>query len=308
MVTYRGGELLSACLASLRAQSRPVDELIVVVSNHAVEVDAPSIQLGENLGYARAANAGARATTGEVLLLNDDTFLEPECVAKLADTWQGPGVYQPRIRLADGSGRLDNVGLGFLPDGSVWARGRNGPDRAIHEIPGCFSGAAVLVAREWWDALGGFDERFESFGEDVDLALRLHRRGAPFFVVPDAVVDHHLGASFGRVSALKLRNIERNRVRAAVRSMPASAVLALPLTTLARYAVFAGLGLRGGGPGRDVPLAMRVAAVEGFLRGLADAPEWWADRRRDAASWTRGEMAMWGVLWRGRAWWEDVSR
>ena len=73
VVTHQGGPLLDACLRSLRAQSRPPDELIVVVSNRAIAVDAPALQLGENVGYARAANAGAVATTGEVLLLNDDT-------------------------------------------------------------------------------------------------------------------------------------------------------------------------------------------------------------------------------------------
>ncbi|GDX79892.1 glycosyl transferase [Deltaproteobacteria bacterium] len=308
VVTHRGGELLRDCIASLRAQTRPVDELLVVVSNGALPVDAPALQLGANVGYAQAANAGVRATTGEVLLLNDDTRLAPDCVARLVDTWSVPGVYQPRIRLADGSGRLDNVGLGFLPDGSVWARGRNGPDREIHDVPGGFSGAAVLIARSWWEALGGFDERFGSFGEDVDLALRLHRRGAPFFVVPDAVVDHHLGASWGRVSAEKIRRIEHNRVRAAVRSMPASAVAALPFTTAARYLLFAGLGVTGRGPGHDVPAGARLAAMEGLLRGLADSPQWFADRRRDAPDWTRGELAMLRLLWQGRAWWEDIVR
>ncbi len=308
VVTHRGGDLLAECLESLRAQTRPVDELLVVVSNTVLTVSAPSLQLGANVGYARAANAGVRATQGEVLLLNDDTRLAPDCVARLVDTWTEPGVYQPRIRLADGSGRLDNVGLGFLPDGSVWARGRNGPDRVISDVPGGFSGAAVLIARQWWEALGGFDERFGSFGEDVDLALRLHRRGAPFFVVPDAVVEHHLGASWGRVSVEKIRRIEHNRVRAAIRSMPASTLAALPLTTAARYALFAGLGVVGRGPGHDVPAGARLAALEGLLRGIADAPRWWAERRRDAPNWTRGELDMLRLLWAGRAWWEDVVR
>lgn len=280
----------------------------MVVSNGTLPVDAPALQLGSNVGYAQAANAGVRATTGEVLLLNDDTRLAPECVARLVDTWTEPGVYQPRIRLADGSGRLDNVGLGFLPDGSVWARGRNGPDRAISAVPGGFSGAAVLIARSWWEALGGFDERFGSFGEDVDLALRLHRRGAPFFVVPDAVVDHHLGASWGRVSAEKIRRIEHNRVRAAIRSMPLSAVAALPITTAARYLLFASLGVAGRGPGHDVPAGARLAALQGLLRGLVDAPQWFGDRRRDAPDWTRGELEMLRLLWHGRAWWEDIVR
>ncbi len=308
VVTHQGGPLLDACLRSLRAQTLPPDELIVVVSNRTLAVDAPALQLGENVGYARAANAGAAATTGEVLLLNDDTRLAPDCLSTLAAAWTGPAVYQPRIRLADGSGRLDNSGLGFLPDGSVWARGRNGPDRGYPEAPGSFSGAAAVVARELWSAVGGFDERFGSFGEDVDLALRLHRRGVRFVSVPDAIVEHHLGASWGRVSAEKIRLIERNRVRAAARSMPWTTLAALPATTAARYALLAALGARGRGPGADVPAAARLAALRGIAEGVADLPRWLADRRQDAPTWTRGELAMLGVLWRGRARWEDLAR
>lgn len=308
VVTHHAGPLLDDCLASLRAQTRPPDEVLVVVSNTARPIDAPALQLGENVGYARAANAGVAATSGEVLLLNDDTRLDPGCLAALEAAWRGPGVYQPHILLADGSGRMDNAGLGFLPDGSVWARGRNGPDRAFASAPGSLSGAAVLVARETWTAVGGFDERFGSFGEDVDLSLRLHRRGVPMYAVPAARVVHHLGASWGRVSTEKVRLIERNRVRAAARSLPASALVLLPATTALRYAVLAGLGARGRGPGAEVPAGARAAAVRGFVEGLVDAPRWLGDRRRDARAWSRGELAMLGVLWRGRARWEDLAR
>lgn len=308
VVTHRADPLLADCLASLAAQTRPPDEVLVVVSNTPRAVDAPALQLGANLGYARAANAGVAATRGEVLLLNDDTRLAPDCLAALEAAWVGPGVYQPHILLADGSGRMDNAGLGFLPDGSVWARGRNGPPRPFPSAPGSFSGAAVLVARSTWESVGGFDERLGNFGEDVDLSLRLHRRGVPMISVPDARVEHHLGASWGRVSAEKIRLIERNRVRAAARSLPAAALLALPATTALRYAMLAGLGARGRGPGSDVPAGARLAAVRGFAEGLLDVPTWLADRRRDAPGWSRGELDMLAVLWRGRARWEDLAR
>ena len=308
VVTHRGGALLQDCIASIRAQTRPVDELLVVVSNTELPVDAPSLQLRQNVGFATAANAGAHATRGEVLLLNDDTRLDARCVERLVAAWQGIGVYQPRIQLADGSGRLDNVGLGFLPDASVWARGRNGPDLPIAGAPGSFSGAAALVAREAWDGLGGFDERMGNFGEDVDLSLRLHRRGVPIQAVPEALVLHHLGATWGRASAEKVRLIERNRVRAAVRSLPLTALLCLPPATLLRYSVLAGLAGLGHGPGAELPDGARLAALRGFAEGLADTPTWLADRRRDRASWTVGEWAMLTRMWHGRARWEDVSR
>lgn len=307
VVTHRADALLDACLASLRAQTRPPDELLVVVSNTEREVDAPALQLGANVGYAVAANAGAAAVRGDVLLLNDDTDLDPGCVAALAAARRGPGIYQPRIHLADGSG-LDNLGHGFLPDGSVWARGRGGPVDAPLAAPGGFSGAAVLVSREVWDTLGGFDARFDSYGEDVDLSLRWMRRGGDVTPVDGAVVRHHLGATYGRAGPEKIRRIERNRIRAAVRSLPAGAVLTLPALTAARYAAFGALAWWGRGPGGGLEPGARRAALTGLLQGLADVPASLADRRADRPHWRRGEGAMWAALWRGRARWEDVCR
>ncbi len=309
VVTHRGGALLDECLASLAGQSRPPDEVLVVVSNTPIEVRAPSVlQLGENRGYACAANAGVAATTGEVLLLNDDTRLHHECIAALVRAWRGVGVYQPRIRLADGSGRLDNAGLGFLPDGSVWAIGRNGPEGAIAGAPGSFSGAAALVARSAWERAGGFDERFGNFCEDVDLSLRLHRLGVAFHAVPDAIVDHHLGASWGPLSVEKIRLLERNHVRAAVRSLPTAALAALLPATLARYAVTAILAAGRSGPGAGAPPHAGWAALSGLAAGLADVPTWWEARRQDRTEWTVDDRAMFGRLWAGRARWEDLRR
>lgn len=307
VVTHAGGRLLADCLASLRAQTRPPDEVRVVVSrDEALPVDAPAVQLGANVGFARAVHAGARATDGELLMLNDDTRLDPGCVAALERAWAGPGIYQPRIVLADGSG-LDNLGHGFFPDGFVWAIGRKGPVDAALPAPGGFSGAAALVARETWEALDGFDVRFDSYGEDVDLSLRWLRRGGRVVPVPDAVVHHHLGATYGRTGADKVRRIERNRVRAAVRSLPISALLTMPAWTAARLVLFAALAARGRGPGHGLEGAPG-AVLAGIADGLRDAPTWWGERRRDRAAWTRGEREMWRALWAGRARWEDVCR
>ncbi len=309
IVTHVGGALLGECLASLSAQTRPADEALVVVSNDGVvPVDGPALQLRANVGYARAANAGIAATRGEPLLLNDDTRLDPGCLAALEAGWRGAGVYQPRIRLADGTGRLDNVGHGLFPDGAVWARGRGGPDVPLPGAPGGFSGAAVLFARATWDALGGFDPRFGSFGEDVDLSLRMVRRAVPITPVPDALVWHHLGATWGRTSPAKLRAIERNRVRAAVRSLPLGALVTMPAWTAGRYALFAALAAAGRGPGEGVQPEAQRAALQGLAEGLRDAPEWWRARRADRATWTRGELATWRALWMGRARWADVAR
>lgn len=313
VVTHRADTLLDGCLASLAAQQEPPDSVIVVVSNSERIVklgDLPGevVQLGENVAYARAVHAGvARRPGHHVLVLNDDTTLAPDCLAQLRQAWRGEAVYQPCIKLADGSGRLDNLGHGFFPDGAVWARGRAGT-QPPEGVPGGLSGAAVLIHRGVWDQLGGFDTRLESYGEDVDFSLRLMRRGLPVIPVIHAVVYHHLGATFGRGGSEKVRNIERNRVRAAVRSLPASALLTMPLWTAGRYGLVWALARSGRGPGGDVAPGAARAALSGVAQGLREAPRWWQERAEERASWSRGELGMWRAMWQGRVVWEDLCR
>lgn len=307
IVTHRADALLAACLRSVHAQS--LDGVLVVVSNSYREVaGARALQLEANVGFARAANAGIAAVSGDVLLLNDDTELQPGCIAALrAARTAIPAIYQPRILLADGTG-LDNEGHGLFPDGFVWARGRGAPDETLSGRPGGFSGAAVYFDRRAWDQLGGFDPRFDSFGEDVDLSLRWMRRGGTIVPVTAARVAHHLGATYGRTSADKLYRIERNRLRAAVRSLPAAALLTLPAWTLLRLSMFAGLAVRGRGPGQAVSPRAQWAALRGVAAGMSDAAAWFGERQADKAAWTRGELGMWRALWETRARWEDVCR
>lgn len=309
IVTHRADSLLSACIESVVRQ-RPADVLVVVSNEPRAVSGARVLQLEQNVGFARAANAGIAAVEGDFLLLNDDTVIHDGCIEALVSARAAASqsvILQPRILLADGSG-LDNEGHGLFPDGFVWARGRGGPDRDLPGGPGGFSGAAVYFDRRAWDTLGGFDPRFDSFGEDVDLSLRWMRRGGSIIPVPTARVSHHLGASYGRTGPEKLYRIERNRVRAAVRSMPVSSLATMPAWTALRLGVFAGLAAQRKGPGATVPWRARLAAMRGMASGLSDAPEWWAERRADRSSWSRGEWAMLHELWRSRARWEDVCR
>ena len=311
IVTHRADALLAACLRSVHAQA-PEGVLVVVSNTYREVVGAPALQLEHNVGFARAANAGIAAVPGDVLLLNDDTELHPGCIAALRSSKRSarsnsPAIYQPRILLADGSG-VDNEGHGLFPDGFVWARGRGGEDTQLPGVPGGFSGAAVFFDRRAWDELGGFDARFDSFGEDVDLSLRWMRKGGKIVPVSDARVSHHLGATYGRTSPEKLYRIERNRIRAAVRSMPAAALLTLPAWTFLRLTVFAGLALRGRGPGQAVSPSAQWAALRGLAAGMADASTWLEERQADKPGWTRGELGMCRALWETRARWEDVCR
>lgn len=305
IVTHLGGPRLEACVAALRGQGAA--ELRVVVSRRdalPVPEGAVAMQLGANPGFAGAANAGLRAVEAgrPVVLLNDDTVAAPGFLAALraAAAAGGPGIYQPVIELEGGGGALDNAGHGLLPDGANLARGRGRREVPAGAEAGAFSGAAVWLCPEVRAAVGLFDESFEAYGEDVDLSLRAVRRGFRVRVVPDARITHTLGASYGRTSPRKVFLVERNRVRAAVRSLPWGAVAAMPLSTPARYGLLAAAAAGGRGLGAGVGPAGAAAALAGGLAALRHLPADLAHRRAEAAGWRLDDRAMWAHLWAHR--------
>lgn len=321
IITHRGGALLARGLAALRPQLGPQDTLHVAVSNVPGAADlsacdafgAEVLNLGENVGFARAANHGLAACARPlILLLNDDTAPLPGFVDALrAAASARPGLYQPRILLSDGSGRLDNTGHGLFPDGFNWARGREDHDSAAYDLPGevgACSGAAILVHRAVLDAIGPFDEDLEAFGEDVDLSLRARRRGFPLVYVPEARIVHDLGATYGRYTPRKVFLVERNRVRAAIRSLPMSAVLTMPAWTALRLGGLAAASASGRGWSARVESGAKRAALRGLVAGVAAAPDALAKRRADADHWALGEWAMWGHLLKHRVRLRDVLR
>jgi len=317
VVSHFGGELLARCVSSLQPQLLEGDQLLLLISAEPGEadvegIDHPLVLLGENVGYARAANIGfERAENPLILLLNDDTEAEPGFLEACRKAEGAPGLYQPRILLADGSGRLDNVGHGLFPDGFNWARGRRDIDcqryDTVQEIGAC-SGAAMLIHRAVIDAIGPFDGDLEAFGEDVDFSLRARRAGFVIQTLPDARIRHHLGASYGRYTARKLYLVERNRVRAAVRSMPIGALASMPLWTVFRLAGLSAASLSGRGYAAGVDKKAALASARGLFAGVAHIPEAWAKRKQDAPSWTQSEGAMWASLYRHRIRLQDVLR
>lgn len=318
VVTHLGGDWLRGCLSALKEQLGPQDELLTVVSAEPGTADLRDLPAGEvldlqaNPRFAAAANAGiARAQGAWILVLNDDTVPAPDFVEALLAAATEPGLYQPRILLADGSGRLDNAGHGLWPDGFNWARGREAPDGPAFEAPGqvgACSGAAFLIHREVIARVGAFDADLVAFGEDVDLSLRARRAGFPLRYVPQARIEHALGASHGRYGAEKVFWVERNRIRVALRSLPAAAVLTLPLWTGARLGLLAAARARGKGWSARVGPEAIPAALKGLAAGVACAPDALRKRAQDRGEWALGERAMWGHVWGNRVRWRELMR
>jgi GT2 family glycosyltransferase len=245
-------ELLPRCLASLVDQGEEIE--LLVVDNGSADGSlayleregVPHLALPRNVGFAAAVNLGAaRVTAAAVLALNADTVLEPGAVAALrvalaADPSLG-GV-QPRILQLEEAGRpvdtarLYSAGQALARDGRALETGAGESQRPEYLAPAevfGVCGAACLLRRELFDRLGGYDERYFAFYEDVDLNVRARIAGWRFGYVPEAVIWHVGNASwqagFDRPSAENARLVARNRLATQAKFMP--------LGTLPRIAV-----------------------------------------------------------------------
>jgi GT2 family glycosyltransferase len=305
VVTWNGGPLLRECVDALRRQTLQPASLIVVVARPdpiPLPTGLEVIRCSEAQGYAASVNIGAAASPpGPLIILNDDTVPDPDFIQSLvrAQEERGEGLFSPRIMLVQGSNRLDNTGHRLFFDGYNLARGRGrSADEGASEATeaGACSGAAFMLSSRAREQLGGFDADLESFGEDLDLSLRARRQGFRIHYVDSARIRHHLGASYGRVTWRKIYLVERNRLRAALRSLPLSAIATMPAWTGLRLT---GMGLSaslGRGPGAGAGLKGASAALLGGIAGLVAAPDALRKRASDRSAWIAGEREMWSHL------------
>jgi GT2 family glycosyltransferase len=284
--------LLPDCLRSLRDQEIELE--VVVVDNGSDDGTAAYLErervqhvaLPENVGFARAMNLGAvRVEAKFVLGLNADTVVEPGTLRKLADALEADpslGGVQPRIlQLEEGqargdpsSARLYSAGQALTRDGRAFELGAGEAQAPAwlepREIFGV-CGAACLLRRELFDRLGGYDESYFAFYEDVDLNVRARIAGWRFGYVPDAVVWHLGNASWSaeapQPSAWNARLVARNRITTQAKFVP---LRALPRI----LAIEAGSLLRAARQGR-----LRATA-DGKLEGLRRLPRSLRERRR----------------------------
>ena len=191
---WNGLRWLPGCLESLARQTHGPDE-VIAVDNGSTDGSldylrsAPGvrvIELGANTGFAHAVNRGiaaAAAGADAVALVNTDVVLEPDWLARmltrLASDEQIGSVACKMLELADPRYVYD-AGDVLRRDGACEQRGRFGLDDGHWDQPGEVFGAcagAALYRRAALSAVGGFDERYFAYLEDVDLALRLRLAG-----------------------------------------------------------------------------------------------------------------------------------
>lgn len=263
IVAYESKAVLTRCLAQLRAQTFRDFEVLLIdngsadgAARMAAKAD-PSLILienGANLGFAEANNRGARRASGRWLaLLNPDAFAEPDWLERLiaaAEQWPDTACFTSLQRAADDLSVLDGAGDAMTIMGLPYRMGHRRPAPAVIEPGEVFSpcGAAMLVDRETFLRLGGFETAFFSYCEDADFGWRLRADGGRTRLVTDAVVAHIGSSTLGARSGFALFHGFRNRLWCFARNAPAVTLpLTLPLHLAATAALFLGCVLRGEG-------------------------------------------------------------
>jgi N-acetylglucosaminyl-diphospho-decaprenol L-rhamnosyltransferase len=196
---------LARCLEALVPQ---VEELVVVENLGGTIVQAIRVIENERpLGFAANANRGIAETNAPfVVVCNPDTEAGPDAVAVLrgfAERHPRAGIVGPELRHPDGTlnpsrRRFPTVG-GTIVRRTPLRRVLGGTQRAhygLHERPDgpmqadWLLGAFLLLRREMLDELGGFDEGFRLYGEDIDLAYRAAKAGWERWYIPEAKAVH----------------------------------------------------------------------------------------------------------------------
>lgn len=240
IVNWNAGEQLYECVDSVLQHGQSLVRRIIVVDNGSTDgsekaiKDMPGVELilaGENLGFAKACNVGAKKALSDYLLfLNPDTLLYKDTlplVLEFMDRPEKSGVGICGIRLVDESGVTATSAARF-PTLSVMAGTILGLARLL---PGLFPqhlmrpdeldkskvvdqviGAFFLIRKCVFDDCQGFDERFFVYFEEVDLSLRAKIKGYSSYFLSTATAYHKGGGCSEQVKASRLFYSLRSRV------------------------------------------------------------------------------------------------
>lgn len=266
VVAYGSEPWLEKCVRAV-LDSADVAADVIVVDNGCTdgatdrlegESGVRVVRPGRNTGFSEGCNIGAEQATGTfVALVNPDCIPDPLAMAALSRVAARPDVAiaTASIRLADAPELLNSAGNELHCTGVGWS-GHFREPAALHdqERPACTaSGAGMVMRRDRWQELRGFEPTFFAYYEDADLSVRAWQHGYQVVYVPDAVMVHRY--EFSRRPE-KYFLLERNR-------------LLLVLTCYERRTI--------------LWLAPLLIAVEvGFL-ALSIAEGWWRQKLRSWA-------------------------
>jgi GT2 family glycosyltransferase len=238
IVSWNSADYLPHCLDCLSRQTFRDFEVILIDNGSLdggtdkLELKYPQLalhieRLSSNLGFASANNLGAHIAHGKWLaLLNADAFPEPDWLEKVlqaANKHPEFSFFSSRQVQANKPDLLDGSGDDYHVSGLAWRRfynyqAQNHGFKEEEVFSTC--GAAALYLRDDFLRVGGFDETYFSYFEDVDLSFRLRLIGKRCLYVPQAVVHHVGSASSGKISDFVIYHGHRNLVWTYFKNMP----------------------------------------------------------------------------------------
>ncbi len=314
---YNQRHYLQDCFAALRRQTQRPDQ-VFYLDNQSTDGSADFVEqafpecvvwrMTGNLGFAAANNRGMERAFSEgaelCILLNSDTEADAGFIAAMVETYRqaavgggNPGLVQATVLLADSRDRINTtgnalhyLGYGFCRD---WWKLHDAsmPDREILSV----SGAALLISRDYHEAVGGFDEAFFIYNEDQDLSWRGLLLGFRHRVSAKAIVYHKYTY---REHAFKMYHSEKNRLSMLVKNYTThTLVLLAPMLLVNEVLLLAHAAGKGW-------FGAKLRAYGYFLRNFRRL---WADRREiavrrrvdDAAIFRRMDSALEFHAYRG---------
>ena len=307
IVSHNAGEHLRRCLYALRCQTYPPTRIMLVdnaSTNAADELrwlrdySVELLALDRNIGFAAANNlAVGRAEDCELIaLLNPDAFPEPAWLGALvaaAGANPGHASFASRLVQAGNRARLDGAGDAYHTSGLAWRRLHGCPAaETAHTAREVFAAcaAAAMYRRSSFLEVGGFDEDYFCYLEDVDLGFRLRLAGYKCLYVPAAVAYHVGSATTGRHSSFSVYHGHRNLVWTYLKNMPGALFwFYLPQHLLLNLMSVPAMARRGQG---GLVLKTKKDAVAG-LAGI------WRKRREIQSRRTISVQALRRILARG---------
>jgi GT2 family glycosyltransferase len=238
IVAWNSGKVLSECLGSLENQTYK-DFEVIVIDNGSTDIDLNALlftwkklklrvhKFEKNHGFAYANNFGVGLSQAFwIVFLNADAFPRPDWLENLLNSARHHAdfsFFTSRQIQANSPDLLDGAGDEFHISGLAWRRYYNQPVELYglkeQEVFSACA-AAALYRREDFLHVGGFDEDYFAYFEDVDLSFRLRLAGGKCLYVPDAIVHHVGSASTGKSSDFSFYHGHRNLVWTYFKDMP----------------------------------------------------------------------------------------
>lgn len=301
VLNWNGLGFLDSCLESVGRQTR-VDAIeLIVVDNGSTDgsaelvsesfPDARLLKLDHNTGFCHGNNVGMAEASGDlILLLNNDAELAPDFVERLlegASEYPEHGMFAAKVQQYDRREFFDSTGLLVYPDGVCRSRGWLEKDLgqydAVEEVLGP-NGCAAVYRRAMLDDVGGFDESYFAYLEDLDLAMRGQLRGWRCLYLPSLNALHKKSMTSGNHSAFKAYHVERNRIWNAFRLLPLRLLVLSPFYTAIRYvaqgcATATGKGISGQFRRDYSRGALAWILLRAYVAAFRRLPQVWKDRR-----------------------------